>query len=98
MEVAGIDLKCMRSLVLKVSVTEDPDVKQKTREIVKYRKIRLARLRRQTDQEFTRRFDTKGIKKLGQHISLAFSTRFIPEIYMNDQDWFHGYDCLRGFR
>ena len=65
---------------------------------VKYRKIRLARLRRQTDQEFTRRFDTKGIKKLGQHISLAFSTRFIPEIYMNDQDWFHGYDCLRGFR
>ena len=64
----------------------------------KYRKIRLARLRRQTDQEFTKRFDTEGIKKLGQHISLAFSTRFIPEIYMNDQDWFHGYDCLRGFR
>ncbi len=64
----------------------------------KYRKVRLDRLRRKADQEFTRLFETKAIKKLGQHIGLAFSTRFVPEIYMNSQDWLHGYDCLRGFR
>ena len=64
----------------------------------KYRKVRLARLQRTNDEEFIRSFETKGIRRLGQHIGLAFSTRFIPEIYMNRQDWFHGYDCLRGFR
>ena len=64
----------------------------------KYRKVRLARLRRMNDEEFTKCFETKGVGRLGQHIGLAFSTRFIPEIYMNRQDWLHGYDCLRGFR
>ena len=64
----------------------------------KFRTTRLARLRRSKGQEFDIYFKQEGFSKLSQYIRMAFSTRFIPEIYMHSQDWFHGYDCLRGFR
>ena len=32
------------------------------------------------------------------NIGVALGSRFLPEIVMHKQDWFHQHDCIRGFR
>tara|TARA_E500000331_G_scaffold63333_1_gene58019 strand:+ start:211 stop:1251 length:1041 start_codon:yes stop_codon:yes gene_type:complete len=64
----------------------------------KYRLPRMNRFTKFTDSESSKLLNTGGAQRFAQHLRLAFSTRFIPEIFISSQDWLHGYDCLRGFR
>ena len=64
----------------------------------KYRLPRMNRFTKFTDNESSKLLNTGGAQRFAQHLRLAFSTRFIPEIFISSQDWLHGYDCLRGFR
>lgn len=34
---------------------------------------------------------------LARNLKLALGTRYLPEIAMQQFDWLHGYDCVRGF-
>ena len=64
----------------------------------KYRRPRINRFAKYTEQETFKLLNSHGPQRFGEYLRLAFSTRFIPEIFMSSQDWLHGYDCLRGFR
>ena len=64
----------------------------------KYRLPRMNRFTKFTDSESSKLINKGGAQRFAQHLRLAFSTRFIPEIFISSQDWLHGYDCLRGFR
>lgn len=65
-----------------------------------YQRYRQARARR-ADQMAVRAFSTLSNKTLPQrllsHIGVALGSRFLPEIVMHKQDWFHQHDCIRGF-
>lgn len=66
-----------------------------------YQRYRQARARR-ADQAAKRAFDsfmTSGrAQRLMNNVGTALSSRFLPEIAMHKQDWFHQHDCIRGFR
>ena len=64
----------------------------------KYRRPRINRFAKYTEQETFKLLNSHGPQRFAEYLRLAFSTRFIPEIFMSSQDWLHGYDCLRGFR
>ena len=64
----------------------------------KYRRPRINRFAKYREQETFKLLNSNEPQRFAQYLSLAFSTRFIPEIFMSSQDWLHGYDCLRGFR
>jgi len=34
---------------------------------------------------------------LQRNLKLALGSRFLPEMAMQQFDWLHGYDCIRGF-
>ena len=65
-----------------------------------YQRYRQARARR-ADQASVRAFSTLQNTTLPQrmlsHIGVGLSSRFLPEIVMHKQDWFHQHDCIRGF-
>ena len=66
-----------------------------------YQRYRQARARR-TDQASARAFaqvpDRTLHQRLLHNIGVALGSRFLPEIVMHKQDWFHQHDCIRGFR
>ena len=64
----------------------------------KYRLPRMNRFARYTNNESSKLLNARRSQRFADHLRLAFSTRFIPEIFMSSQDWLHGYDCLKGFR
>ena len=66
-----------------------------------YQRYRQARARR-TDLASARAFALVPNRSLPQrllhNIGVALGSRFLPEIVMHKQDWFHQHDCIRGFR
>ena len=76
----------------------DESIDEALSDYQKYRVARLNRVRRHENNEFIKLSAGRRTSRALQHLKLAMSTRFLPEIYMSSQDWFHGFDCLRGFR
>ena len=64
-------------------------------EYVRYRKPRVSKIRRLSDERMQSYLATKrtSIRNLG----IAFRTRFLPEMAMQRIDWLHQYDCIKGF-
>ena len=66
-------------------------------EYVKYRQPRINKIAAHNDTATTEYLQRQPGAKLLRNMALAFRTRFLPEIAMQRQDWFHQYDCIRGF-
>ena len=76
----------------------EEDILDGVREYQRYRRARA----RRTDQASSRAFANLPNKTLPQRLlhyaGIALGSRFLPEIVMHKQDWFHQHDCIRGFR
>ena len=76
----------------------EEDILDGVREYQRYRRARA----RRTDQASSRAFANLPNKTLPQrllhYLGIALGSRFLPEIVMHKQDWFHQHDCIRGFR
>ena len=76
----------------------EEDVADGVREYQRYRQARARRTDRAAAQAFTKVMTASPGQRLLNHIGTALSSRFLPEIVMHKQDWFHQHDCIRGFR
>ena len=68
------------------------------REYVKYRRPRAQKIMLESNTRATDFTQPQKSRRLLRNVGTAFSTRFLPEIAMSKRDWFHGHDCIRGFR
>ncbi|MGB0996861.1 MAG: hypothetical protein ACPGXJ_01165 [Pseudomonadales bacterium] len=76
----------------------EEDVADGVREYQRYRQARARRADREAARTFTGLMTAGRGRRLLNNVGTALSSRFLPEIVMHRQDWFHQHDCIRGFR
>jgi hypothetical protein len=76
----------------------EEDVADGVREYQRYRQARARRADRETARACAALVTNSPGRRLLNNIGTALSSRFLPEIVMHKQDWFHQHDCIRGFR
>lgn len=76
----------------------EEDIGDGLREYQKYRRPRVRKIATKNVASAQQHFLAKPLQRTRRNISLAFGTRFMPEIAMQKIDWLYGYDCIRGFR
>ena len=67
-------------------------------EYEKYRLPRHRKVNNYSELYLGRYLHKTGMSKLGRNLGIALRSRFLPEMAMQQVDWFHQYDCIRGFR
>lgn len=68
------------------------------REYVKYRRPRAQKIILESNTRAKDCNQPQKSRRILRNIGSAVSTRFLPEIAMSKRDWFHGHDCIKGFR
>ena len=63
----------------------------------KYRRPRTDRVRRWDQSLLASYTKPTGAARISRNIGIALRSRFLPEIAMQRLDWFHSYDCIKGF-
>jgi salicylate hydroxylase len=63
----------------------------------RYRLPRTARVQRSSRLQGTEFHLREPWAVLQRNLKLVLGSRFLPEIAMQQFDWLHGYDCIRGF-
>ncbi|XOV82247.1 MAG: FAD-dependent oxidoreductase [bacterium] len=76
----------------------EEDIGDGLREYQKYRRPRVRKIAARNALAAQQHVPANRISRMKRHISLAFGTRFMPEIAMQKIDWLYSYDCIRGFR
>jgi len=76
----------------------EEDIGDGLREYQKYRRPRVQKIAAKNALAAQQHLPTDKIRRMRRNISLAFGTRFMPEIAMQKIDWLYSYDCIRGFR
>jgi salicylate hydroxylase len=76
----------------------EEDIHDGLTEYERYRRPRARRLVREAALTAQRYRQPAGLQRLARNLGLALSARFLPEIAMSKRDWFHSYDCIKGFR
>ena len=66
-------------------------------EYEKYRKPRTTKIQMGSRAQGRQFHLDDGWSIFKRNLRLGFGTRFLPEIAMQQLDWIHGYDCVRGF-
>ena len=66
-------------------------------EYERYRRPRTARIQTGSRSQGRDFHLADGWSIIKRNLRLGFGTRFLPEIAMQQLDWVHGYDCIRGF-
>lgn len=66
-------------------------------EYERYRKPRMQRIHRHNQAQMLTYLTRQPARRWLRNLKIALSTRFLPEIAMQRQDWLHQYDCIRGF-
>ena len=68
------------------------------REYQKYRQPRARRALRKCLEARATHLDAPPGRALRHRIQIALTSRFLPELFLQQTDWLYGYDCVRGFR
>ncbi len=68
------------------------------REYQKYRQPRARRALRKCLEARATHLDAPPARALRHRIQVALTSRFLPELFLQQTDWLYGYDCVRGFR
>ena len=76
----------------------EEDIDDGLQQYVRYRQPRARKIAAHGRSVAKRENLTQPHKRFLKHIKAAVSARFLPEIAMQNIDWFYGYDCIRGFR
>jgi len=76
----------------------EADIPDGLAEYARYRRPRARRVSNAAAAAAHPAARAKVLTRWLEHLRIALSTRFIPEIAMQRIDWFYGYDCIRGFR
>lgn len=63
----------------------------------RYRLPRTARVQRSSREQGVQFHLGDRWTVFQRNLKLALGSRFLPEIAMQQYDWLHGYDCIRGF-
>ena len=75
----------------------EEDVAVAFSEYARYRKPRTAKVQIGSRAQGRSFHLDRGWSILKRNLRLGLGTRFLPEIAMQQLDWLHGYDCIRGF-
>ena len=76
----------------------EEDIGDGLAEYERYRRPRLERIRQANLKRAERLLAHSAFNKLTRNVAIALRSRFLPEFAMQDIDWFHQYDCIKGFR
>ncbi|MCR9262027.1 MAG: hypothetical protein NXH95_20115 [Pseudomonadaceae bacterium] len=76
----------------------EEDIGDGLREYQKYRRPRVQKIAARNVLIAQQHLPTDNLSRFRRNISMAFGTRFMPEIAMQKIDWLYSYDCIRGFR
>ncbi len=76
----------------------EEDIQDGFSEYEKYRRARTRRVAQAAAKLATQMNHAGSSARFLQHVNVALSSRFLPEIAMQRIDWLYGYDCIRGFR
>jgi len=76
----------------------EEDIQDGFQEYEKYRRARTRRVVKAAAKSAEQMNHAGVAARFFQHLNVALSTRFLPEIAMHRVDWFYSYDCIRGFR
>ncbi len=63
----------------------------------RYRKPRARRLRAFAERERQTLAEPTGMAAWQRNLKWSLTSRFLPEIAMQQTDWLYGYDCIKGF-
>lgn len=63
----------------------------------RYRKPRAKRLRAYAGAERAVLTERSGMAVWQRNLKWSLTSRFLPEISMQQTDWLYGYDCIKGF-
>ncbi|NKB97308.1 MAG: hypothetical protein GKR90_02250 [Pseudomonadales bacterium] len=69
--------------------------------LTEFERFRLPRHRKivaANQMAINRLLGKTGAASIARNLGIAFRARFLPEMAMQQVDWFYQYDCIRGFR
>ena len=76
----------------------EDDLSSALSEYEKYRLPRHRKVLSYSELYLNRYLHKSGMARVSRNLGIALRTRFLPEMAMQQVDWFYQYDCIRGFR